>query len=350
MIRPSTAMVKREVEKFNLPIKDTVNDENLERAFKFVCELEEDAMDFWEMPDEETAVERLQQLLTGEHTAGADDRNNNQASYIASLGDGDAEARLRVLARRSIKALEYFQNKETVMPDEETFNFLQACSKWVAFGKKEGVKYSKVFQGRSIQAASVSLKDIWAVALRPSAERWSGRDLFFREGTDQDRVVPPHLDSIYRNAHKAYAFDGKGWDRNMSKKYIDLFFRYIGNLKPGIPVSFLAWMSSLTACGVVIFSDGTSLLKERGNPSGHPATLWLNCFVNFLACTTCFYEAMGVEATEDAIRKRDIFPEFTGDDSRFWMTKNISLDHNLLLKAFEKTPWEFKVEGIWERN
>lgn len=370
MMKPSTTMLKDEVGRYveELPLSPAgiprvIDQARLRQAFGVVCKIETDKIAGcsipWSEPTLFDAVERLRPLLTGTHTSGANSHVLSQSEYIASLCQDtsivDADARgllgLQELAR---KVLQYISDVSDGVVSDITQEFDEICDIWLVMGKKDGYKPKKLQVGRSVQAPCVMLKALWLVMFKPSDDAWSSRDFMFREGFDFNRALPRHLRVRYERILKSLSLDATAWDRFFPKEFLQMFHAYMGLCNPGAPPNVIQKLYQWTTMAELLFTDGTSVQKERGNPSGHPNTLRLNCFGNFLAWVYVLLENHTPEEVYELIVNEDLFFEFCGDDSRVSaLTPRgfASLDKDLCLSVFSRDlPWVMKIEGYWVRD
>jgi hypothetical protein len=369
MMRPSTDMLKDEVSRFTepLPLGPTgaprvINQTRLAAAFRIVCRIESDKQGGcsvpWSEPTLDEALERMACLLQGTHTAGANSHEMSQAEYISSLcedeslhGEAREQAGLVVLAK---KVLEYIQDMTSGNQSEVTREFDEICGIWLVMGKKDGYKPKKLTIGRSVQAPCVLLKALWLVMFKPSDDAWSSRDFMFREGYDFNRALPRHLRRRYEQILKSLSLDATAWDRFFPREFLELFHNYMEFCNPGVPHEVVRMLFQWTTFAELLFTDGSSLHKGRGNPSGHPNTLRLNCFGNFLAWVYVLLEDLTEEEVYSLIVDEDLFFEFCGDDSRVSALTPLGcrvLDAQQCLYVFSRDlPWEMKVEGYWVRD
>jgi hypothetical protein len=262
--------------------------------------------------------------------------------------------------------------------DAETAAFLRRTRHWLVNGKRDGYKLKKLTVGRSIQAASVELKALWLALFHDNQSCWESRNIWFRVGADPNAAVPPHLAWIYKEAEAVVSYDATAWDRYMPTTLIHHAIEVLGKTAPGLNDSVKRHLEETIASGVLWFTDGDRFIKRRGNPSGHPMTLRLNCSVNLivwlyvlLKAETIFdpvdlsWRPYSVPELREMLLNFEIFPEFCGDDVRLIVRRTpqteplircMCVAHkteggvDALHLALSDFPWEQKLEGFWTRN
>lgn len=360
MMKPSTAMLKDEVQRFSDVIRPVTAD--MRPALTLLCMVESSIQEPWRRPDHDDAVDRLGRLITGSSNCGSnafvDGKmvHENQRDFIASLAkDNTPESGLRVLATKVLKIIAFFADEVEI--DDEILDFIDHCQTWTVQGKLDGYKMKKLDVGRSIQAASCYLKALWLVCFRDNDDKWVARNHFFRAGADQDMPILGDRKNFILKAQACVALDGTAWDRYMDNSLIKAFFMHLGFLNPGIPPKLIRFLREVTSEGDLVFTDGTKVRKTRGNPSGHPATLRLNSVVNMLIWLHYFLTCATPDEIINALDDGDVFPEFVGDDSRVWASGKcipwMDADNGAkkIIEHFNTHfPWEMKLEGTWQRN
>lgn len=241
------------------------------------------------------------------------------------------------------------------------------CWYWQTIGKLDGYKLSKLSQGRSVQAPVLMLKVLWNVAYRHNDKLWVGRNYHFRAGVDMDLCIPPHLMEKYRRSIACVSFDQTGWDRYLPAFIMRLFFRnYMSAMVPDVPASLQHFFYDTAVNSFLVFADGDMAEKARGNPSGFPNTLRLNCVCHLIIYNYIFVQLLTessvvLPTTSQvlAFHRDHVFVEICGDDSRIFVlsafgkaTLGAHEEWGRLHQAWQVWPWRGKLEGsyIWEKH
>lgn len=372
MMRPSTDMVKKEVKRFQDHINFSLPADMLSAATKAATALLPVGQPY-QLPTVREAATRMLPLLTGVHSSGVSS-TMSQSDYIGSLADSNDEHAIRFAAEHQgdlpeVRLLGLFALARTVVhflqhlddPDEHDLLFGKRLQQWTVNGKTDGYKEKKIAIGRSIQAPSIELKALWKVVCSDAEKAWSEQNLFFRTGEDLNMPLSATLKRYYLGGKAALALDATAWDRYMPSELILAYVKYLSYIMPGMPSKLAGYLFTSIANSTMFLTDGDILTKRRGNPSGHPATLWLNCFVNLLTWVSVLALKNNLHPN-DVVEtfEEDVFPEFCGDDSRIWaLTEKgksmLGCDEeqpfSSILDVFKKYfPWEMKVEGSWVRD
>jgi len=233
---------------------------------------------------------------------------------------------------------------------------------WRVQGKADRYDWEKKLSkgdARSIQAPSVEMKFLWLYCMGQSDARWQEIDCY-RTGYNLDGEVPKKVSNVMRNARCVAATDMKGFDRDMAEELMYPFFKYyVGTLCCGMPEYLTDAFYQSTCHSTLVFSDGTSVVKDHGNPSGFPNTLRLNSVV-LRVCD------LAVASTITGLHPRQYedsrYGEYCGDDSRVWLLKEDNTpesqryadlldltvgDHAIEVWA-QLFGWEVKNEGLYK--
>lgn len=367
--KPSTEMVKREVQAFLEPIKVCLNQWQLQVAMKYTCFMDRDASAKFPVRPMQDAVDEI----AGKGLAAGPSRwDGTHKQYCTEAGYGfkgvvDPDEAF-TLGKQYIA--EQLQELVTAIElghvlDDTQMVMSMRCGQWSALGKRDKYKFKKVQQGRSVQAPTFEFKAVWRAYFKEAGEAWIRQGVHYRAGDDYGRPVPRSLALLYSSALGCAAFDMTGWDRKFPRILLDWFFReYIPSFTCGSAgMKLLDWMHAITTYGELVFTDGDSVIKERGNPSGFPDTLWMNSVSLMVVYNYAIAERIKlIEEIEDpawlayrlaVVCQSDLFVEICGDDSRVWaMTPlgmqilDIAGQCKLFLEAMSGWPWEVKVEGV----
>jgi hypothetical protein len=345
--KPSTDMLAAELEKFWEPLRVEFCPRRMAEAAKAVLMLEGDASVPFQPPTLEKCVEIVRSMDQGSTNAGADAPGKSHREYLLELGDGDIEMGIEKAARVTLECYERASRGDT--EDMESFWH------WSVQGKRDGYKLKKLHQGRSIQAPCFTLKALWKACFKESDAAWITRDWMMRSGFDYDKPVPNHLVREYKRALAVLSLDESGFDRRMPKEFMDFFFKlYMPYVCPGVPVALMEALRDCTTNGFLVLTDGRVFRKERGNPSGFPNTLRLNCVVQLFAWAYALTYKLGDAQEIVSFLRQDVFLEICGDDSRVHCKTErgcaILGAHDgfgsWLQVWREHLPWEVKIEGM----
>jgi hypothetical protein len=212
---------------------------------------------------------------------------------------------------------------------------------YVVFGKNDMYKVKKVIAGstRTIQACDWRLKLLWLYYLKDQGEQW-----VYSEETQHVCCLPLESATWERKLghlqHGTWSFDLSGNDRLMPGECIDDAFRiYFKSMILNPTQSSEKLIDFLRATTNTTFLVVGKLwcIKQAGNPSGMPNTIWLNT-----VCRQCSTESVleleGMGLDREAAR-------YCGDDAIYPPIPGHAPED--VVKAFEKhTPWTEKIEGV----
>lgn len=358
MAKPSTEMLHNELAKFFEPLGCTFEPELLRIAGEAVLLLEWDGRCTVQEPTLDDFENELRGMDNDRTNAGSDEFGTTHHEYILYMGDGDAERGIQVVAKRAHYLWECITGRRKAdLEDEEEIRRLHM---WCVQGKRDGYKYKKLYVGRSIQAPSLTFKLMYRVQMAKADEHWISRGYMFRAGYDMDVPVSDDLVVHYRDAVASLGLDESGFDRRMPREFMEYYFKqYMPYMHPGIDAKYCHFLADATIDSLLVLTDGAVYAKDRGNPSGYPNTLRLNCVVQLYAwCYAMAYRLRelglpyGSDAV-DAIFTGDIFLEICGDDSRANVLTRFGeelMDTDGRWEAWlkiwrERLPWEVKIEG-----
>lgn len=360
MAKPSTQMLHEELAKFFEPISITLDQRLLKVAVSAAMKLDaEGSHPAPRAPRISDFVAMLRTMDNERTNAGSDMFGGSHRDYILEMGDGDLELGILRLAEKAHHLYQCIIGAEEATDDDRDELFLMTC--WCVQGKRDGYKYRKLYKGRSVQAPNLTFKLIYRTILADSDAFWISRKWMFRVGYDMDKPVDPELASIYKATLASLGLDQTGFDRRMMEEFMRMYFLvYLPYSCPGVHPTYCQFLADATIDSYLVLTDGTVYQKHRGNPSGFPNTLRLNCVVQLFAW--CYAMAVRLEqltgnevSDNDVVEtfERDVFLEICGDDSR----ANVLTERGLALLDVqgdfdewltiwrERLPWEVKIEG-----
>lgn len=364
LMKPSTEMNHKEVQKYGEHIVYDTHKEVFEQAIISACMMDSSIGTPWVPPNFDDLQRVLVELDSDHKSAGFTGRNKTHSEYIAFLGGGDPEEGLRVLGMRVADLYSYMLDPSS-HPDKQ--KLFAECSIWNVMGKKDGYKEKKLEVGRTIQAPCLEMKVLWRLCFGANDKDWISRpDMeglhvkWVHAGTNFDKPVRGVRRERMEKALGALALDETAFDRHMTPEYIDTFFtQHMPYTNPGVPNNLLQSFARFVKSGPLLMSDGVIYLKNRGNPSGFMNTLRLNCWANMLAWHYIIarrLQQLG-RSWEDVhifdVATNDLYIEICGDDVRVWALTRLGLDildfdheHTAVLQIWEKElPWATKLEG-----
>ncbi len=356
--KPSTAMLFSEVEKFFEPLAVAFDKDVLKEAVFATAILDYDGRSFALVP---TAVdfENTLRLMDNERTnAGSDLFGGNHHEYILERGGGDVEKGITVIAADALRL--YGVICGDVAATEEDELALLKLRMWCIQGKRDGYKDKKLYVGRSIQAPSLMMKLLHRTVFGQADTDWLSRQFMFRAGYDMDQAVPDRLSQLYGRTVASLGLDESAFDRRMPREFMQAYFQFLlPFMCQGAPREFCEFMGSCAIDSLLVFTTGDVREKRRGNPSGYPNTLRLNCVVQLLSwCYAALIRSkeLGLDwGHRDVVDlfERDVFLEICGDDSRANVLTPLGLefldgknDFAAWLAVWRKhLPWDVKIEG-----
>lgn len=358
MAKPSTEMLHGELQKYFEPLPVSFDSEALSQALAATLTLDADASLPFRAPTLEDFRRVAIQMDNDRTGAGADAIGDSHREYLTDMGDGDLDLGIQRAAERGFRLYRVIVGE--IEPSDEDKVDLYLMRVWCVQGKRDGYKPDKLFVGRSIQAPAFTFKLLHKAVFEESDRRWGDRCDNIRAGYDMDKPVPEHLVDIYACTLASIGLDESGFDRRMPREFMEMYFKYyLPFCVPGVPQSLVDFMCSCTVDSILLLTDGTMYEKDRGNPSGYPNTLRLNCTVQLMAnCYALYWRLAELGRANQAIDiidvlQKDIFLEICGDDSR----ANAQTDFGcLVLGAAEgfapwlgvwtaRLPWKVKIEG-----
>lgn len=358
MAKPSTEMLRKELAKFYEPLRVDISRERTLSAVAAACQIDADGAMPYRHPELSDFI-RLAIEMDNERTnAGSEAIGQNHREYLMELGDGDLNRGYEVAATRAYDLYRGLVGTRELTADDRVDLYMFKV--WMVQGKRDGYKLKKLKIGRSIQAPCFTFKLMHKAMFESADTHWISRQHMFRVGYDMDMPVPMPLVYIYKETLASIGLDESGFDRCMPREFMEAYFLvYLPYMTPGVPHDVLKMMADATINSHMLMTDGFMYEKERGNPSGYPNTLRLNCIVQLIAwcyAMSIRLEQLGKPSGVDdvvAVFERDIFLEICGDDSR--ANAQTQFGCQLLdahsgfvswLNIWEKElPWAVKIEG-----
>jgi hypothetical protein len=178
-------------------------------------------------------------------------------------------------------------------------------------------------------------------------------------GSDNHIVAPPSkpirpvLMETMQKAYGATATDLVGWDRRLPAELMEMYFmEYCRSMCVGIPPNLLRYFAIATIYSKLVMPNGRVYEKSRGNPSGFPMTIRLNCVThkacNLLAQVKAVQEVMPNLTFRQAhlFVTKHVRSFYSGDDGiNFAYTKaGMELLQGALVQ-WGKMPWDVTLEG-----
>jgi hypothetical protein len=361
MAKPSTQMLHREVQKFMEPLKCKFDHKRLLEAMEATLHLESDGRHPCLEPTFTDFHRTVVEMDNDRTNAGSDSFGDSHHDYILEMGDGNEEDGCRKVASDTFHLYQCITGR--VDPTAEDREALELMRVWCVQGKRDGYKYKKLFVGRSIQAPSMRFKVLYRTIMKAADTTWISRKFMMRAGYDMDRAVDKRLVELYVETLASLGLDETGFDRLMPREFMQAYFRYyLPFMCPGVDSKYLNFLEDCTIDALLLMTDGAIYEKERGNPSGFPNTLRLNCVVQLLAW--CYAMSIRLEelgkpnSPKDvaAAFMSDVFLEICGDDSRANVLTETGMElldarnpdepWGAWLKIWrERLPWDVKIEG-----
>lgn len=361
MAKPSTAMLHKELGKYFDPLTCAIDQETLRVALAATLMLETDGRSAVHPPTYEDFELELRGLDNERTNAGSDGFGTTHHEFIVEMGEGDPELGILRVAKRAYHLWECITKR--AVPDPTDLEDLQLLRMWCVQGKRDGYKYKKLYVGRSIQAPSLTFKLMYRVQLAKADSQWISREFMFRAGYDMDMPVPDRLADLYSGTLASLGLDESAFDRKMPAEFMQAYFNgYLPYMCPGVDPNYAKFLADATINSFLVLTDGSIYRKDRGNPSGFPNTLRLNCVVQLMAwCYAMCIRLKELGCPCDAetiasIFSEDIFLEICGDDSRANVLSPFGatlLDSRNGWKDWldiwsRALPWEVKIEGAVE--
>jgi hypothetical protein len=271
----------------------------------------------------------------------------NQREFLTLLGDGNIDDGVAQLA---LTCIEYLK-RVLEHPEAEAAGVF-----WKVQAKHDKYKASKIKSGRarSIQAPPIHFKVLWLFAMGDSDRLWT-----YDECSDFHIVAPPRqpmrqemLETMMAS-FGATATDLVGWDRRLPSLLISLFFtEYCPRMCLGIPRQLLHYFAAVTIHSQLVMPNGKVYRKERGNPSGFPNTIRLNCVLqkvcNRLALVKTVQEDHPEFSFNQALKivAKNTRSFYCGDDGINFAYTERGMDLlDRALANWEKMPWDVTIEG-----
>jgi len=375
--KPPMSMVAMEVSKFaaKLPPWPFTEAETLE-AFRFVAKSDQHtSVPAPNMGDRKAVFARFAQVLdglnpssnpgytqfpdlNGEPLQGID--YSSQREYATALGCGDFAAGCSQIATCMTNFLEELMNSDS--PSEMATEVL-----WKVQGKRDKYKAASVAIGkvRSIQAPPMHYKLVWMFLMWESDRAWvHDPDSDNYTGIPVNCPLPPKLMERLDSAYGATSTDITGYDRNMHRDIMQMFFFvYVPLMAPGADPRILAYLAGAAIDSRLVMPDGVVYYKDHGNPSGFPNTIRLNCVthkVTSLLCKVAALEEITLEQAPSAFSAFTAQPMqqrirtvekitrslYCGDDCLNTAKDERGMDVlRRSPKYWAKTPWHVKEEG-----
>jgi hypothetical protein len=352
--KPSTRMLADEIAKFWEPVAWEPKEPHWKEAMIAVLMLEREAS----MPFEAPTIEKIREVVRAmdkeDTNAGSDAPGESQHDLLLELGDGDLELGIENASRRVLACYED-------LCAGKSEGWIDLLETWTIQGKRDRYKPKKLLKGRSIQAPCFTLKALWKACFGEADTHWISRDWMFRAGFDYDLPVKPELLEVYEDTLASLGLDESEFDRRITREMLMFFFKiYMPYMCPGVPEGLLDAVAKATIESVLVLTDGRMYRKLRGNPSGFPNTLRLNCVVQLLAWCYTLAMKVGTAGEVVSVLTEDVFLEICGDDSRANVLTEKGLElldaHNgfaaWLQLWRDELPWAVKVEGsiVFERE
>jgi hypothetical protein len=261
----------------------------------------------------------------------------DQADFITQMGDGCPASGLIEVAYQCLLILQEVEKRE----GPEVY--------WSVQGKRDKYKLEPTDEGyevrkaRSIQAPPLFFKAIWAYCMYESDASWTediSSDYFLK--WNPNRPIQKRLWDAMKSASYVASTDVTGWDRRLPARLIEDFFGiYVASMCFGISENVLLWMQNATIHSKMVLANGRVLQKHRGNPSGFPNTIRLNCLTHKVVNTVC-QRMTGIPGSVRSF--------YVGDDGL-----NFAFDaegEDMLKQALSQWaalyPWVVKLEGEWK--
>ena len=350
LMRPSTTMNLAEIGQFGTRIQ--MEELDWSRASQVLTNLEHKLVDPVPEVDKERILECVRAIGTQPKMAGPGRPLHKQ--FLEQKGNGEYERGVELVAEEIWQFVKQVQNGRL---EKSGVDFWRLMKKWTVFGKLDKYKQKKMHVGRTIQAPPLELKVLHLAFFSERDEAWccrmaKGEPSWVFAGHDFDMPVAEKRIRIYANALAALALDMTAFDRRMTGEMISAHFEHLDAIYPGVPHLMYQMFYDVVTNTQLVLSDGTTWQKSRGNPSGYPNTLRLNCSVNMMSWILCLEQLMGWQDCSPEELRRNIQKHFhieiCGDDSRVWALTSAAVE--CLQRAAQwwqdNLPWEAKVEGF----
>ena len=356
LMRPSTAMNLLEIKQFAAPIN--VQELDWGRAASLLTQLESKLVAPVEPVTRQRVLDCVLAIGTQPKMAGPGRPLHEQ--FLVELGCGDYQ---QGVERVTDTIWHFIQATQKGELDAEARDFWNLMLKWTVFGKLDRYKKKKMNVGRTIQAPPFELKVLHLVYFEDKDSEWccrmaAGEAAWVYAGHDFDMPVSEKRIRVYANAKAALALDMTAFDRRMTGEMISAHFEHLDTLYPGVPEMMYQFFYHVVVNTKLVLSDGSMWQKARGNPSGYPNTLRLNCSVNMMSWLLCIESLMGWQDLNPqrflVMLYKHFHIEICGDDSRVWALTDVAADALKLADEWwnDNLPWETKVEGytVFDRN
>lgn len=353
-LKPSPELVVRELERFREALPNNKPPRHfLDLAERYILSLDERSFSFWLPPEfslhSDSFKRMLNCVLSLDSSAQAgfvvNGTCNTQKELLQLLGEGNEEVGAYSLASLTLQVIDYIC---------QGYYFPEL---WYTFGKDDFYKLSKLAKDktRSIQSCSVIFKLIWMYCFGVSDKRWSD-DAFNNHciiTVKRNEPIPSNICEIYRKAKYCESTDVDQFDRSAPAYLLQSFvYSYLRHQIYGIPLEVLHYVFLNLAGSIMIRPDNSIQVKERGNPSGFPNTIRLNCYLLRMAVYTTLFELYNVDSLDD-LRNMDkeVWPEFCGDDLRIWVGDKALYNYSKFEEIFYKNlPWTLTYNGKGDFN
>jgi hypothetical protein len=199
------------------------------------------------------------------------------------------------------------------------------------------------------------LKIIHKLYFHDSDDRWCrNQSSPYYVHYNPNEPIQPRLYEAMEGAYGAVATDVTGWDRYMPEGLIQrYFYRYLARMSWGVPEEVLHFMYLTTVHSILLLPDGSLVQKHRGNPSGYPNTIRLNCVVHRAVNLACMAYArnpiMAASCPATALQglEEGVRSFYCGDDGINFPRDQPAweLCHKALEVWKNHTTWTVKLEG-----
>lgn len=349
LMRPSTEMNLNEIQQFGAPIQDV--DHDWSRAAEILTVIEEGLS----TPYVGASSERLRMCIeaVGRQPKMAGPGRPMHEQYLTELGGGCYATGVE---RMHSQLWSFLAALEDGQPTPEAQSLWEELRYWSVFGKLDRYKPSKLDIGRTIQAPPLELKVMHLYFFGDSDMHWvsrmaTGVPAWVYAGHDFDMPVSEKRIQKYASAKACLALDMTAFDRRMTRAMVSAHFEHLSMLYPGIPDFVFEFFYDIVCNTKLVLSNGMVYQKARGNPSGYPNTLRLNCSVNMMAWLLCIEDLMGWHNVRPdqfvANLRRHFHIEICGDDSRVWALTDSAVAALRVAQQWwaNNLPWDAKLEG-----
>jgi hypothetical protein len=362
VLKPGTDLVREEIMKFSKQVDMEIPKHCLERAMMHVVssDMKRSASNYKSPAD--MTVDEVAELLRPMDLSSSAGLSIGEGGGVGSNGDQ------RSFIIKNYPAVDFDASYKLFCEDVRQLGLRLVNGvedvrlgkiPWKVFGKEDKYKFKKLDKSipdvRSIQSPSIWFKALHLLFFGKNDKYWTALCDEYAVGDDLDQ--PLTIDVVMRLKETVVAdgTDATGWDRYVPRPLMEWYFDgYLRKMVRGIPTPVIDFFRHNTIDSHLFVEDGTSWLKDHGNPSGYPNTLRLNCVVNKLvtyACETAYAESCGKDISCETIDAYAVHM-FCGDDMARFLCEEIAFlasnDYfQFCSKAFPA--WQLKLEGMSKR-